>query len=415
MKKRIYLHFGIAFLLPLLFIFSQCLYKDKPADPRGSNYAGSASCIKCHRDVYENYLHDPHYKTSRLASSNTVHGSFNPGLNTVAFNDSVKVMMEKHHNDLYQALYINSVLTKKERFDIVFGSNRGETYLYWKDKELYELPITYFLSIHQWANSPGYNGNFVDFNRVMGRHCFECHSSYIQDIPHTASFMDNTEWLDKNSMVLSIDCERCHGPASEHVNYHTQNPDDKNPMYISTIGSLSRAQRIDVCAQCHSGNKSVLTRSIFGFKPGDTLANFKEGEYFHKKTDLASIDVHGNQAELLTSSQCFIKGKIECGTCHNIHNDKVETISMYSLHCTSCHSEAKHNFCKMASQLGPAINSNCIDCHMPVKTSNVIVINEKGLPTNPPFMARIHRIAIYPSESKKIMAWLKTSPVSAKN
>ena len=407
MNNRKYIRLGITFIIPIAFIFSRCVDDNKPADPRGNAYAGSATCLKCHKNVYQNYLHTAHYLTSRPATQASIHGSFNPDSNTVVFNDSVKVVMEKHKDGLYQAAYTNGKLTEKQRFDIAFGSNRGETYLYWKGNEIYELPVTYYLYRHQWANSPGYSGNAVKFDRIMGKRCFECHSSYVQNIPHETSYADPAEWFDKSLMILSIDCERCHGPAGNHVIFHNLNPDIKQAMYITKISSLSRSQRVDLCSVCHSGNKDVMVRSTFDFKPGDTLANFKEGSYIHVAKDLTKADVHGDQAELLTASKCFIKGKIECATCHNIHNNEVKTVAMYSQRCTTCHSQANHNFCTMAGQLGQAINNRCIDCHMPVKSSNAIVIHGTGKPTAPAYQARMHRIAIYPEESRKIIAWLK--------
>jgi len=325
--------------------------------------------------------------------------------------------MEKHKNGLYQASYINGKLREKQRFDITFGSNRGETYLYWKGNEIYELPVTYYLYLHQWANSPGYKGGAVKFDRVMGKRCFECHSSYIENLPGSSGFIGQNERFEKKSMILNIDCERCHGPAANHVAFQTNNPEEKKPMYITSISSLSRAQRIDLCGQCHAGNTGLMFRSIFDFKPGDRMKDFKDnGDNAHnanfKKKDHGKIDVHGNQAGLLASSKCFIEGKIECATCHNVH-DEITNLSTYSQRCTTCHSEEKHNFCKMAVQLGQSINNHCIDCHMPVESSNAIVIHGAGNRTIPAFQAHIHRIAIYPGESKKVINWLKNNRITS--
>ena len=409
MNKKKYIRLGVIFLVPLIFIFSRCFDNNKPSDPRGETYAGSASCLKCHKNVAQNYLHTAHFLTSRPASETTIHGSFKPDSNTVVFNDSVKVVMEKHKDGLYQASYTHGKLTQKERFDMAFGSNRGETYLYWKGKQIYELPITYYLNLHQWANSPGYEAGKVTFNRIMGKRCFECHATYAQSLPVGTDMIQQKEVFDKNSMMLSIDCERCHGPAANHVSFHLENPGEKKAMYIKKISLLSRSQRVDLCSTCHSGNKDYMVRSIFDFKPGDTLANFKAPTYSQGPKDISKIDVHGDQAELLTSSKCFIKGQIECTTCHDIHSTEIKTASMYSQRCLTCHSEANHNFCKMAGELGQAINSRCIDCHMPVQTSNAIVIHDTGKQSGPAYQARMHRIAIYPEETKKIVAWIKRS------
>jgi hypothetical protein len=325
----------------------------------------------------------------------------------------MKVVMEKQGDSLYQASYVDGKLKEKERFDIVFGSNRGETFLYWKNNLVYQLPITYYLSLHQWANSPGYSADTPNFSRVIGSRCFECHSSYIKGLPEETNSTAVNNLLDKSSLVMGIDCERCHGPGAEHVDFQTKNTDEKKPMYITRIRSLTRQQRIDMCSVCHSGNTSIMTKSTFDFKPGDTLANYTSGEPFHKSQDISRVDVHGNQVKLLMNSKCFISSDIECATCHKMHDSQVKTVAFYSTYCMSCHSEAKHNFCKMAGKLGQAIYTDCIDCHMPVKTSHSIFINSGGKQISPPFLARTHLIAIYPEETDKILTILK--PSKAKN
>jgi hypothetical protein len=407
LKKPKYFRPALVFVLPLLFIFSECLHKTKPADPRGEKFAGSAACLKCHSKVVQSYLHSAHYLTSRTPAIDNIQGSFAPGANTVVFNDSVQVVMEKRRDGLYQASYVDGKLRRRQRFDITFGSNRGETFLYWKDNKVYQMPVTYYISLHHWGNSPGYSADSVNFNRMLGSRCFECHSSYIRKISAESVQPGEPELLDKRALVMGIDCERCHGPGAEHASFQTRNPGEKQAKYITRIGLLTRQQRIDLCSVCHAGNTNIMTRSTFDFKPGDTLANYNSGERFHAYRDVANIDVHGNQVKLLTGSKCFLSSTIECSTCHTMHNKEVKTVAVYSTYCTGCHSVAKHNFCKMAGQAGQAIYNNCIDCHMPVKASHSIVINGPGKQINPPFLARTHLIAIYPEESKKILAMLK--------
>ena len=156
LSKRFLLLAGI-FMIPLALIFSQCFTdNNKSADPRGIVYAGSKSCIQCHKEIYTNYLHTAHFQTSRIASAGSIHGSFAPNSNTVSLNDSLKVVMEKQGKAFYQASYQNGKLIDKRPFNLVFGGIKGETYLYWKDKQILQLPISYYNTIHSWGNSPGY-------------------------------------------------------------------------------------------------------------------------------------------------------------------------------------------------------------------------------------------------------------------
>lgn len=409
MKSKRNLFLILVFLIPLIFIFSQCLTSnsEKP-DPRDPTYAGSAKCMQCHKDIYDNYLHTAHFSSTRLASANSIGGSFHKGNNEYVYNKDLKVVMEQRKDGLYQVAYFKGKEIRAERFDIVFGSVKAESYLYWHGNELFQLPISYFKGLNGWTDSPGFDTLNVDYTRMIGTRCFECHSSYIKPLPNPSqSIITRTIDYDKNSVILGIDCERCHGPGTNHVNYHLAYPDEKKAKYMATYASLSRAQKIDMCAECHSGNKSRIIKNIFTFKPGDNLADFKETEYFPGKVDSLKLDVHGNQTQLLESSRCFIMSKMDCATCHDVHKNQEKSVAMFSQKCMTCHTEANHNFCKMAPELGAVIKQNCIDCHMPARPSTVIAVHTSGKGEANPYMVRTHHIALYNDASQQVINYLK--------
>jgi len=397
----------LIFIIPLIFIFSQCLTSNKKTDPRGEAFAGSSTCIKCHQDVYDNYLHTAHFSTTRLADIHSIGGSFAHGANEYSFNKDMKVVMEKRGDGLYQVSYLKGKQVESERFDITFGSIKAESYLSWRGNALYQLPMSYFYALNSWTNSPGYDSVSADFSRMIGTRCFECHSSNIQELPMQTQSLTRVVEYDKNSLILGIDCERCHGPAANHVNYQLDNPDDKKGKYITTYASLTRAQKMDMCAVCHSGNKDRLIRNIFAFKSGDTLANFKETVLYQQAVDTAKLDVHGNQNQLLASSKCFLNSNMDCATCHDVHVNNRQNLAIYSQKCISCHSTANHNFCPMAASIGGMIKSNCIDCHMPARPSNIIAVETAGKGKISPYMVRTHHIAVYADATQAVLSMLK--------
>jgi hypothetical protein len=397
----------VVFLSPLVAIFTQCM-NNKP-DARGEEYAGSDKCIKCHQRIYNSYLQTAHFESSRPASIHSIHGSFVQNHNQAAFGDHSKVVMEKRGDSLYQVLYANGTKIREQHFDITFGGVKAETYLYWKGNELFQLPISYFNALGNWANSPGFSANHAYFDRPIEMRCFECHSSYIDQLPQQNFSLarQNLTEYDKSSLIYSIDCERCHGPATNHVNFQTANPTEKKARYIITYKSLTRTQKLDACAVCHAGNKDNFQVSAFKFKTGDTLAKFKESTFFSQMPNTATLDVHGNQNGLLAASKCFLKSNMDCGTCHDPHKNEASNLAAYSQRCMSCHNDANHNFCKAAPKLGASIKNNCIDCHMPLKPSNAIGIAMSDGSKQVPYLVRTHYIAVYPSAYKKIMAFAK--------
>jgi hypothetical protein len=119
-------------------------------------FAGSASCAGCHKDIYTKHLNTAHYLTSRIATEQSILGSFEPGQNLYAFNSDVAVIMEKRDSGLFQVEYVNGVQKRIARFDVTIGSGTmGQSFLRWHNQQLFQLPITFFSAANKWSNSPG--------------------------------------------------------------------------------------------------------------------------------------------------------------------------------------------------------------------------------------------------------------------
>jgi hypothetical protein len=200
-------------------------------------------------------------------------------------------------------------------------------------------------------------------------------------------------------LIYGIDCERCHGPAANHVNYHLEDPGITTAKHIVSFRSLTQQQQLDACALCHSGNDKAKLESRFKFRPGDTLANFFM--YGSSRDGTTDFDVHGNQFRLMSESKCFLEGRnMTCSSCHDPHKNASNDLKLYSQKCMSCHSEAGHNFCSMAASLGSSIKDNCIDCHMPKKPSHAISFQLAGSAERSSYLLRTHRIGIYLNKKK---------------
>jgi len=385
------------------FVYLQCK-NSKPTDPRGSMYAGSKSCIKCHSNIYSSYLHTAHYIAAIPANDNNVHGNFTKDSNVFEFSPTQKIVMEKIDGGMFQTYYVNGKIKESHRFDIVLGGIKGESYLYWNGNGLNQLPISYYSEQHKWVLSPRFDPRFVNFNRTITSRCLECHASYAGDQPDEPQRINAAEQFDKTSLVYSVDCERCHGPAAQHVDFQTNNPTIKTARFITSINLLPRMRKLDLCGSCHSGNKSEMLRSTFWFKPGDTLATFKLPG-IENTANSGHLDVHGNQLQLLESSKCFINSKMECTTCHDVHQNETNNIALFTQKCLNCHNEVTHNYCKMANTSNAKlIRSNCIQCHMPALPSAVIMSPNMNKTLSADIFINTHHIAIYPDEAKKIVA-----------
>ena len=368
-------------------------YKNEP-------FAGSASCVQCHKQICDSNINTAHYLTSRPASEKTIKGSFDESRNKFYYNPAVFVAAEKKQDHFYQTSFVDGREKESHSIDIAIGSGkRGQTFASWyKDNYLLQLPLTYFTLTDEWTNSPGFS-NRVIFKRPITSRCLECHSTFFKI---TAEEKNNTpEKFSKTEIIYGVDCEKCHGPAAEHVAFHLENPSEKVARYIINPGKMTRQQSLDMCRLCHGG-RLAKTKPSFQFKPGDALADFFLIDSISKS--VADIDVHGGQYSLMNASKCFKGSQMTCLTCHNSHGNETGKPELFSQRCMSCHSEEHNNFCKLAGKEDVAmLKNNCIDCHMPELPSKAIMVLRQGEAAPTSAYMRTHYITVYPEISQKIL------------
>ena len=133
-------------------------------------------------------------------------------------------------------------------------------------------------------------------------------------------------------MPAGIDCQRCHGPGSRHM----QAAHKATPMMaeiragIVNPARLSKERQMEVCLQCHLETTSApLPASIrrfdkgpFSYLPGQPLSNFIlsfDQAPGHGRQDRFEI---AGAAYRFRQSQCFLQshGALTCQTCHNPHD-----------------------------------------------------------------------------------------------
>jgi hypothetical protein len=374
----------------------------KSATYEERGFVGDNACRTCHQREFESYQGTRHHLDSALPSPATIHGHFDPGRDTMASLDpAVSFRMTTKGGAFYETSFEGErghQIARTEKIDLVIGSGRkGQTFLYWRGDELFELPVSYWTSLDRWVNSPGYVDGTVNFDRPITPRCLECHGTFFREIGGPKPGFH----FDKQHFVVGISCERCHGAGAEHVRMHsTQGVGataqgravgagaSANIAKMPPVG-FERDRQIDVCAQCHGGIGHGLTPA-FSFKPGEALAPHISLEM----DPLARVDVHGNQVALLQKSRCFLSSpNMTCSTCHNLHEPKREAAS-YSDKCLTCHQESA---CPTFSRMAKPAVTNCVDCHMPEQESNSLRVDLEDQQV--PIRVRNHWIRVYPSQA----------------
>jgi len=373
-------------------------HEKAPANaPEQQRFAGSQSCAQCHKGIYNEHLQSFHHLTSAPANRQTLKGYFDSA-NKFFINDHLFIAAEKKQDSFYQTAYSYGVPKLSRPFNIVVGSGkRGQTSIYWFQNYLFQLPLTWFSETNEWTISPGYSRK-ADFNRSITARCLECHSTYFQETTNKDSKADE---FSKTNLILGVECEKCHGPALEHIAFHEKNPSDTTGHAIFNPAKASRQQSLDLCRLCHGGALSK-TKPSFTFQPGDKLFDFFQPD---TAIPVSAIDVHGNQYLMLAASKCFKNSQMTCLSCHDAHKNESAQTAQFYVKCETCHKSASHNDCKLASTVSRDIlRTNCINCHMPEEASKAIMVIRQGesIPTSAHM--RAHYIAVYKDISKKILS-----------
>ena len=367
---------------------------DSPVDRK--QYAGDDACLPCHTQSLS-YRHTSHHLTSQPASKDSILGSFAEGKNLLTISPPEKTStdphlwfaMEARKDGFYQTAIAelgSRKLSRSERIDVVIGTGVwGQTYLYWKGDQLFELPVSYWTDGHQWINSPGYTDGTANFARRADPRCMECHASYIKALSPDPQM----NLYDRSSLVTGISCETCHGPGVAHV------AEERSVAHASSVSrptivnpaKLDRDRQLDLCALCHDGTARQELIGAFSYAPGQPM-----DRYFAPAPSDSSTqpDVHGDQVGLLERSRCFLSSpSMTCSTCHDVHAPE-HAAADYSPRCLGCH---RWHSCGEAKKLGRKIIHNCIDCHMPLQRTNAIISVTAGrvLRTS----IRTHWIKIY--------------------
>lgn len=363
-----------------------------------NSFTGSAACATCHKDIYDKHLLTAHFRDSRPASGEYIKGSFDKKRNRFEYNTHMDVVMEKKGNRYFQTASFNGLPMESEPIDVVIGSGRkGQTYLYWDGDRLFELPVSYYTPRNSWCISPGYPTNMAFFGRQIQSQCIECHGTYAR----TEDQAEKGTVFDKSVLFYGIDCERCHGAGAAHIAFHSAHPGEKTGRYILNAARMGRQQRLDACALCHSGLRTPI-QPAFSFAVGDTLDNYSTAGY--AADSVSSLDVHGNQYGLLTSSKCFKQSTgMDCSSCHNVHVNEYNNNELFSRRCMNCHNDANHTTCTMPAVRQEGLYSNCIDCHMPALPSRKIILALSGSDSTQD-LVRTHRIGIYAAASQQYLA-----------
>jgi len=366
-----------------------------------ARYVGINTCKLCHQEIYNSFIKTGMGKSFDHATRQKSSGDFKTANiydKFLDFHYRAYWKGDSLHMLEYRLDGRDTTYRRDERVDYIIGSGQHtNSHIQSVNGYLNQMPMTFYTQKHQWDLPPGFeNGMNSRFSRKIGLECMSCHNAYPE-------FVLGSE--NKFSAVPEgINCERCHGPGSIHVNQRSNGSRVDTSRYIDysivNPAKLSIDAQFDICQRCHLQGNAILKegKSFYDFRPGMKLSNYISvflPKYKHADEDF----IMASHADRLKQSQCFIqsvakakgnnslkpyKDAMTCVTCHNPHVSVRETNKeVFNDACNSCHHSGgksalrctdKNVVLAQNAKAGhaPAKFLNCVNCHMPSSGSTDI-------------------------------------------
>lgn len=342
-----------------------------------ATYAGSESCRDCHAETVEKYQSHPMAhaiapafapELKRIEVSNASFKS-NPYTEyKVEWNDR-----ELIHKEIGVAADGSAIYEQSELIKYVLGAGaHGRSYVLQKGKRLFLSPASWYSKNATWDLSPGYNPqNHLRFGREAGARCLICHSGQVNLDPASPKVSHDFGNFQEPAFVeFGISCERCHGPASEHIAYHRNGKAGYKFDPICNPSSLDPVRRDAACNQCHlQGLAEILrpgkTHEDFrpGMKVGDVWSVFLKGGPKDDKANRKAV----THVQQMTSSKCYIASNkaMGCTSCHDPHSAPTEQVKLqfYRKSCIACHEQTPCSLPEDGAER-KAVQDSCVACHM---------------------------------------------------
>ena len=313
----------------------------------GGRYVGEAACRDCHPGEAAAYARSGHARTLRRVAGSPLVGRL----------DGVTVADPERPGVTWTYRRQGDALTTErreagavERFvlEYAFGSGHHATTFVTltardpQDPALLEHRLSLFAHQPLPGVTPGQSlAGKAAGNTPAGRHhgrsntlkCFGCHTTVTSDRGPGA--------LDPSAMIPNVTCERCHGPAGDHVAAARAGGPAGRLRMRRGPGRTAPADELAFCGQCHRLPDMIAAGPASIVPENTTLVR--------------------HQPVGLMQSACYTRtgGGLSCSTCHDPHARPSTDTAAYEAVCRSCHEGPKKTTCPVDPGAG------CVGCHMP--------------------------------------------------
>ncbi len=354
---------------------------------RKADFAGSQSCVTCHREATEAWKDSHHAWAWRAPTEGNVFGDFGDttflhgGFETRFSKQGDRFLVETEgpsgkteqyevHSTVgvtpLQQYLLETAPGQLQSFDVAWDSEKRQWYHLYPNQEL--------------AAKDGFHwtGPYKNWNA----RCADCHATgYVKN------YDPRSKTYQSHQSEIGVTCEACHGPAKAHVTWAKDPGSFKAAAWqgVDAQGLTFNFQpehaqiEIELCAACHARRSQLTDSSPLAGTPFDDsyrLALLREGLYFADGQIQDEVYVAGS----FLQSKMYDRG-VRCTNCHEPHSGQLR--AQGDAICTQCHNplgntdfptlpkaqydSAEHHFHDVDSEA-----ARCTSCHMPERLYMVV-------------------------------------------
>ena len=389
---------GAAIVLGLIGLAARSQMAPQPST---SEYVDPQTCRPCHSDIFDSYQEVAMGRSFYLPSAENVIEDYKVDNHYYHELSNRHYRMLQRDGRFYQRRYQLDAQGREhnvfemEVTHIIGSGNHARSYLNLDaGGVLRELPVSWYTQEQRWAMSPGYDRpDHEDFSRQVTHACMFCHNAY-PPLPEPSDRLGLDSRFPRE-LPSGIDCQRCHGPGSGHLELVSSGTADAADIRQTVVNPvrLGPEREMEVCMQCHLQVATAgphiqrFGRPIYSYRPGEPLAEYSvRFDLVDPKTGELSerFEVDSSSYRLLRSP-CFIqsRGKMTCTTCHDPHHAPrgEEAVRHYRERCMDCHAEVSPLAHPQPGE------SDCASCHMPQRRTQDavhVVMTDHFIQRRPP-------------------------------
>ena len=275
-----------------------------------AEYVGKEACRGCHAGKFETFLQSEmgrSWKPAQKSSSSAKFEGVEPvydqtrDMHYLPFTRGEDMFLRE-----FRLKGQDTVYKREEKIDYIIGSGQHtNSHLMAINGYLYQMPLTFYTQDQRWDLPPGFeDGANSRFSREIGLECITCHNA----LPDYEKGSHNQY----HTIPDGIDCERCHGPGSIHIDRMNKglsvDVSMKTDWSIVNPGKLDVDLQFDLCQRCHLQGTAVLNegKSFADFRPGMRLRDHLN-VFLPRYADSLNNFIMASHPDRLRMSGCFIQ------------------------------------------------------------------------------------------------------------